>query len=486
MNKSLKINIITTILNVVVVGLVYFWVYKLLFIQVGSEQLGVWSLVLASSSIANLANFGLTSSVVKFVASYNANSRTSEISSLLFTSTILMGCIFLSVALVVYFFSELILNLVVPSKYFELANSLLPISLACLVINAIGGIFTSGLEGFQKNYFKNIIYIIASILFISISIWLMPTLGIMGVAYAQLVQSIIIFFLSFAMLKKLFPQLKIFKWQWDKAVFNEIFKYGVKFQVISFTQLLYDPMTKMLIGMFGGLSMVGIYEMASRLVMQVRGVIINANQVMVPVVADLNEKDKSAISDLYNKMFSIIVLVTIPILSFLISTTDVISYLWLQSVNENFWIITVILSFSMIINIISGPAYFTFLGLGNLNPLLISHVVMGLLNFVIGYILGIYWGGIGPVIGWFIAVIVGSSISIYLFQKNYFENVRNLIRTDTFSLCISAILNVFIVLFIRKYVVSINYTFLFSTLSFIITFLPSLIINKYLRTLFIK
>ena len=485
MGEKLKLNIISTILYVAITGIVYFLVYKLLYSYVGIEQLGVWSIVLASSSIANLANFGLTSSVVKYVAGYNANGLKIEISKLLFTSFLLMLGIFCSVALIVFLGSEFILLKVIPIKYFALAESLLPISLICLVLNALGGIFSSGLEGFQKNYIRNFIYIIGSVFFIILSFILIPKFGLMGVAYAQLIQSIFIFLASFISLKFVFRDFVLFKWQWDKNIFKEIFGYGVKFQLISLSQIFYDPTTKMLLTEYGGLSMVGYYEIASRLVMQVRSIIVSANQVMVPVIADLKESDVSKIADLYKQTLPIVILFTLVVMSFLLSVTDFVSFIWIHEVSFKFWNIVFFLILAMVVNIIASPAYFTLLGIGNLNPLLWSHILMGLLNFVLGILGGFLWGGNGVILGWIIAVLVGAVIIVNSFEQKYLNN-RNLDK-DILLLSFAFILNAILIVLFKLYCISnYNLLFLLSILSFIVVFSPILFVNKTLKSLLTK
>jgi O-antigen/teichoic acid export membrane protein len=485
LNKSLNLNIFSTILNVLITGIVYFFVYKLLYSNVGIQQLGVWSIVLASSSIANLANFGLTSSVVKYVAGYNAKGLKIEISKLIFTSFILMLAIFVCVSLLVYLGSEFILLKVIPLKYFSLAESLLPYSLICLVLNALGGVFSSGLEGFQKNYVRNLIYITGSVTFLLLSFLFIPEYGLMGVAYAQLIQSIFIFVASFVSLKIVFKDFILFKWQWDKLIFKEIFGYGIKFQVISLSQIFYDPTTKMLLTEYGGLTMVGYYEIASRLVMQVRSIIVSANQVMVPVIADLKESNVSKIADLYKQTLPIVILFTIVVLSFLLSVTDLISFLWIQEVSFTFWNTVFFLILAMVVNIISSPAYFTLLGLGNLNPLLWSHVLMGILNFILGIIGGVLWGGNGVILGWIIAVLIGSLIVINSFEKKYLNNRK--LDKDILLLISGFIINSLIIVLIKFYCISdYNLLFLLSTLTYVVVFSPILFVNKTLKSLLTK
>jgi hypothetical protein len=50
--------------------------------------------------------------------------------------------------------------------------------------------------------------------------------------------------------------------------------------------MLIDPVIKALLVKFGGLSPVAYYEMAQRMVMQFRSLLVSAAQVMVPMVAN--------------------------------------------------------------------------------------------------------------------------------------------------------------------------------------------------------
>ena len=71
-NNKILINASTTVAQAVITGLIYYFLYKFLLSKVGIRELGVWSLVVSSSSIASMANFGITSGLVKFIADYSS------------------------------------------------------------------------------------------------------------------------------------------------------------------------------------------------------------------------------------------------------------------------------------------------------------------------------------------------------------------------------------------------------------------------------
>ncbi len=92
-------------------------------------------------------------------------------------------------------------------------------------------------------------------------------------------------------------------------------------------QMSFEPVTKAFLSKFGGLAMVGYYEMASRLVSQLRGLIVSANQVIIPVVAEAKERNDNSVKPLYIKTFSIILFINILLTSGIIIVAPIISYL---------------------------------------------------------------------------------------------------------------------------------------------------------------
>jgi len=313
-HKRILLNAVSAAVQVVVVGLMYFFLYKYLIKTLGPSQLGVWALVISTSSIANFANFGITSGLVKFVADFKEKGGGEQMYKLIFTAFLSIVMFFAILIFVGYLFVDLIIHKIIDKQYVDLAMHLLPYSLLCLFINEMGGVYTSILEGFQKNYLRNIIYISSSVIFLALTYMLVPRYGLMGVTYAQVIQSLIIFISALITGSSLIKGFSPFKWNWDKAIFKQLIGYGSKFQVVSLFQMLYEPATKTLLTHFGGLPAVGYYEMASRLVNQVRALIVNANQVMIPVVAQASHKGVDEVRRLYVRTMSITLFINAPLI----------------------------------------------------------------------------------------------------------------------------------------------------------------------------
>ena len=480
--KRISINIISTILQVLVVGVVYLFLYKFLLESLGIEKLGVWSIILATSSIANLANFGITSGLVKFIADYNAKKNLKDIPKLIFTALVSIIILFFLIVIIIYFFSKVILGFVVEQKYLSLALEILPYSLLCLFINSVGGIFTSTLEGFQKNYVKNFLFLFSSVFLLLSSYYLVPIYQLKGVAIAQVLQSVIILVGSLLFVINT-SQLAIFnKWNWDYKIFRELINYGAKFQVISVFQMLYEPITKGLISKFGGLAVLGYYEMAARLVNQVRALIVNANQVMVPVVAHTNSTQKENLKELYNKMMSITFFVNVLLISVLLIFTPIISILWIGHWEPIFVFSMLLLSTSIFVNILIGPAYFSCVGEGNLNLILKSQIMIGILNLILGYVLGYYFSGKGVIVSWAISVAISSFYLFYNYQKEKDIPLTNLFtKYNVILFFVSVLVTIFSFVLYNVFASYINNTWVLLGCYIIVTivvFIPFIIKNK--------
>jgi O-antigen/teichoic acid export membrane protein len=425
--KLVVVNVISSGSQVLFVGVVYFLLYRYLLRQLGVEMLGVWSVVLSTSSLANLANFGVADSVVRFVALFIKEDDHTKIRQLIFTASIFIGALFLVIASIIYPFADVILTSVLPAKYLVAGLSILPYSLGCLILNAINGVYASVLDGMQKNYVRNIIFSGSSILLLVLAYVLVPRYGLRGVALAQVCQSVLA--LLFCLVNvTLYTRYNPLKWNWSKQIFKQIFSYGMKFQFISLAAMLNEPVTKILLGKFGGMAFAGYYEMANRVLMQARGVIVNGTQSLIPVMVHLS-KDIKEVQEFYKKIFSNVLFFSLTAMGAIVISGHFIAFYWIGNYQPVFYNTVVILALSLFINILNTPAYFFYMAEGNLNILIKTHLILGLSNTILGYCLGFFSGGYGVIYGWFFAVFFGSLYILVIFNKMYDISLKKLFKT---------------------------------------------------------
>lgn len=414
------INAIMSIIQIILVSGVLFLLYRFLLITIGVEQLGIWSLVLATISMAQLTNFGLSGSVVKFVAKYTARGEDKKVSEVIQTAVISLGVIICFVLILGFPIIKWILTLVVPQNSIESAISILPYALFSLWLMMITSLFQSGLDGLQRIYIRNILTICGSIFYAILCFILVPKKGLIGLAYAQVINNSLILISSWILIKRFLPVFPLIPYQWKRTLFKEITGYGINFQVFSITTMFYDPTTKAILSKFGGLSMVGYYEMANRMVQMFRAMILSANQVLVPSIADLKEKDPEKIPSVYSTNYELLFYLALPLYTFIIISTPLISQIWIGHYEGVFVIFGVLLSIGNFLNTLAGPSYFANLGTGHLRFNVISHITIAILNAIWGVILGFLFNGYGVVMAWVIALSLGSAfiyVSYHVINK---------------------------------------------------------------------
>jgi len=214
--------------------------------------------------------------------------------------------------------------------------------------------------------------------------------------------------------------LPLIPFKWNKRIFKEIVGYGLSVQAITITTMLYDPITKALISKFGGLSMVGFYEMASKMVLQFRSLIVSANQVLVPTIADLNESDPERIRSVYLTSYRLLFFLAVSLYALIIIGTPIISEIWIGHYERQFVILGILLAIGWLLNTINVPSYFANMGKGDLKWNVAGHVVIGILNVGLGIALGQLFGGIGVAVAYVIALAIGSAViyvSYHLIQN---------------------------------------------------------------------
>lgn len=484
MQKSkLLFNSIAAIGQVLVVGIVYLLLYRYLLVTLGIELLGVWSLIIASTSLALIANFGISTSIIKFVATYHTRNDFESLKKLIFTASVFIIVAYSIISIIILIAGTYILPHFIEAQYLPIALEILPFSLISLVINALGGVISSCLDGIQKNYIKSYIVSFTSILLFALSVVLTPKFGLKGLIFAQIVQAAVVLLASIYFLSKYIKRIFTFQWNWSKRLFKEIIDYGLKMQALSFMQMSFEPITKAFLSKYGGLAMVGYYEMASRLVTQLRGLIVSANQVIIPVVAEAKETNEDYVKTLYIKTFSIVLLFDIVLITGIIISVPIVSFFWIGEIVPFFLFAVVLNSIVAFVNICSNPAYFSYLGEGKLNWLIYSYLAISIINPFLGYILGVNFGGYGVILGWNVAFLIGSLLVLFSYQIENKIPWKSLLSKNDIFFVISAIGTSFFGYYavISWFNGGLNYLFICIFVLYVLFFVLSFFKNNHLK-----
>lgn len=402
-NRQVLLNAILSATRSFVSGLIFLALYRFLLKTIGVEQLGVWSVVLATTSLTGLVNLGLSTSVVKFVAKYLSTGEERLACGVVETAAISMGLFFGFVLLLANHYATYLLTLVVPVANLEEALSILPYSLLALWITLVGSIFQAGLDGSQRIDLRNGLLVGADFVYLLLCILLVPEYRLKGLAYAQVAQTSSLLVASWLTLRRQLPLFPFIPCRWSYRLFREMVSYGMNLQVISFSQMLFDPVTKALLAKFGGLSMTGLYEIASKVIVGIRSLLVNAAQVIVPIVASLQEKDREMIHKVYVDCCRVLSYIALPLFSVVVALAPIISHMIIGYYEATFVGFLIVLSIGWFLNTLTAPAYFADVGIGDLGWSTIGHIIIAIMNFGVGWLLGSLYGGKGVVVAWAIS-----------------------------------------------------------------------------------
>jgi O-antigen/teichoic acid export membrane protein len=405
--KQILLNALTTFAQVVGSAGALFFLYRLLIRECGIERLGIWSLVLATTSVAMLASQGLSTSIVKHVAKYAARENAEDVSTLIQTALISMGLALAVVCVGLYPAAQWFLRFILPRPSFAEASAILPFALVSLWINVVAGILQAGLAGHELITLCNYVELSGVWSYLFLAWVLIRRFGLLGLAYSQTVVAVAVLLVSWILLRRRIPQLPFIPRRWDGKLFCEMAAYGFQFQFITASQAIREPVTKALLVKFGGLAMTGIYDLASRWVVTFRELIVQANQVLVPTISSLHEREPESIPVVYRESYRLIFFLAIPTFTFLIVASPIVSLLWIGHYERIFVYFVALLAAGWLVNVLCNPSYVVRLGTGELRWVATGCGATAILNAVLGAIAGRYWGGTAVVAASMFSLVAG-------------------------------------------------------------------------------
>ena len=415
----------------VIVGIALFVLFRFLLDRIGIEKVGIWSLVLATTNVTRISELGFANSVLQFVSRYLAKREPTRAACVVETA-ILTVAGFGSVAILLsYPLLAWALERLIPAALLSEATRLLPFTIGSLWCGMMASTVHSALDGIQRTDMRSVVLMSSQVIFVGATFYLVPTYGLEGVAQAQLIQSFWSLAASWVMLKINLDGLGLMPYRWSKSLFYEMFGYAANFQINGIAQLLFEPTTKALLSKWGTLADVGYFEMASRLIIQIRSLLVAANQVVVPVITTQHEHKPTQIPDTYKRCYDIMLYLSIPIFSLLLVFTPLISEAWIGRYEPVFVLFAFMLIVSWALNTTAVPAYLAFVGTGQLRWNTLSHMATGITSVLIGYMLGYMFGSVGVIVGTCLAILVGSLLTLIAFHAEYHIDLNGFVSHES-------------------------------------------------------
>lgn len=408
-------NALFNVLEVIISTLILFITYRLIVNSQGLHSLGVWSLVSATTAIIRLADVGLGAGVGRSIAltyslsTNNDATQTHNPITLIETAIVSNVLIFSCLSSIAYWPSCFALRHVLRGADLGVALDLLPYSLAVIVGGCVTAVTGASLTSLDRSDQRSIFAIIGTLIQCLVTMILIGNYGLKAVALSQILQGIFVSVASWVAISCRLGSKRSRSYIGERiAEIRPLFSYGLKLQGLSIASALHEPAVKYVLTSTGGITALGLFEFAFRLITQLRQLIASPSQNFLPLF--IRARNGTNWPDQYK--LACAAMWSVGTLGFLclIVVTPLISYLWLGKYNKDLFLYVVVLCCGWLLNVIAIPAFYIGLSTGRLRWNIVGSAATTILAVVCGWPMGLIFGKIGVVFSAAFAIGLGGII----------------------------------------------------------------------------
>ena len=397
-------------INLLVTTVCLFLTYRVALSEVGTTGVGIWSLTVALTSISRIYENGFIYTVIRNISnsvgskSVIARSITIAIFGIILASTSIMLLAIIPVYLIISNFYAEILNEV---------TMFLPLIAFSTIVSSASLVSLSILDSLKKFISKSIANITGALILLALSIILIPEYGIYGLVVAQLIQAISVLFISMIILNY---HVKL---SLTGCSINEIQGYitsSASVAFISVTHFVTEPLTKMLVSYFGGMELAGVFDLAAKLINQIRQLIVAGNQAILPFIKK-HQKFDLKLQSFYRSNLILVSHFSIAIFHIPVLFSHELSQFFFAEINEAFKFTLIALLGATCVNVYTIPGYFLTISQGKMKINTYGHVALAVANIIFSYTFGQQFGYYGVVLGYCLSSIIVSLSMVIMYEK---------------------------------------------------------------------
>ena len=424
-SSQLRINmvsgVVTTVVNVVVLAIAYPVYLHFL----GYETYGMWLILAAVLTLAQLGNLGISSAVMKLVAEEYGRRNTKGIQSYVTTALgILLVTGSLALILILLFQNQIISAFKLSGRNAVIASRFLPYIGALSVYVMLTQAINSTLSGLGRMDLANYIQSSGRIITVSISVILL-WLGnnIESLLIGNVFSYVFVGAASYFFIRRIADISLLRLRNINSQSFRRLLRFGSGVFGSSVASMLLSPFNKLMLARYAGISSIPIYEIAFTGSMQVRALIETGLRALMPEIsrigANMTGYAKDKISQIYRRAMKLIFLFGIPMYGGIIILLTPLLKFWLrQRYVDELPIAFRIMLISTFVSLLSVPSYYTLLGLGMVRYTLTSHIILSGVSALIILTIVFIWHSISvETVSW--TVLTATAVTtLYLTRQN--------------------------------------------------------------------
>ena len=386
---------------------------------------GLWTLIMSFSMTGYLSivDFGMASSVTKFVAEYDAKNEINKINQVISITFFIYFGLGIVATIGVLIFKNIYFFKIfkIPSELIKPANMILYTMAVRASIDFPTETILATLRGFQRYDLWRFLIIaqntIRGIFIIVIFYFGMKfdalCIILVGETIFKLVASTIV-------VKNIFPQWRMVI-KIPLKIIQNIIVFSGKMFAIRLNALVYNGMDKIIIGNILGVEFLTNYAIASRfhsLTLQIGSLI---SLVLMPTASMLFAlKDFSRLQRIFIKSTKYSIAITVPVILALMILAKPIIYYWIgQDYTDVYKIVQLFLSY-LLFRVIAFVSHNMLIGIDKAGSLLGVQIITTIINLIISIALVYKFGVMGVILG----TIIGTSSAVLFYVNLALKNFK--------------------------------------------------------------
>jgi len=333
-----------------------FFSYRLIIQQGGLEAVGVWSTLYAWTNLIRLGDAGVASAAMRFLALWDLTKERERIrahgETALITNIVQFGLL----ALIAYFALSPFTERIVGSAHAVEAERLMPWLLLGFFLLNVDGTVLGLLQGLHQGYRRSQLSVLGTIIQLGGVFIFVPELGVIGLAYAQILQHGVITLLGWVLVRRKL-ECGFLPLRFDVRAFHAMLGYSLKAQLVNIANGFVEPVSKMLVAHFGGMAAQGLFELAYKSVLVPRNFIGAGITATIPAMTSMFQQDKEELRRVYTSALRLSVFAMGMAGLVLVIFAPIPSLLWLGRVDTTYWLYVGLLTVGFFFNVIGIPAY---------------------------------------------------------------------------------------------------------------------------------
>lgn len=358
----------------------------------GTELFGIWALAAVVISYAQLSDFGIGESVVKYAAEYYARRDAPALNHLVNTvlvAYLLLALLFGSLLLLALPFIARDI-LLIPPQFLDEAILVFRLSVGIFFINMVMGVFASLIIATQQVGYATSVNICSTCLgALGTFYFLGQGFGLLGLVATNAIVALFVAILNLLLAYRLVPGLHFSLLRWaDRGTFRQVFGYSWKVQTSNLAQLLVFQLDRVLLSRYLGLEAVAFYEIGSNIAMYARTFVMTLFSPMIPAAAALHaQAEQEVLVGLYRRSFKFAALIAIPCCLLVVGLAQPFIRVWM---GEGFALSALTLQLLMpvyLFNILTSPGVFLLNGMNRPEIGMKAALFAGLSNLLLCFLL---------------------------------------------------------------------------------------------------